>query len=119
MNFPRSQRLVTKAEFKQVFDESNKIVQKYLLILLRPNEKNHARLGISVGKRVANTAIARNRIKRVIRESFRCHKHHLLGWDIVVIARQQCDKLDKAKLRKGIDSLWEKLLTQYPNRSSS
>jgi ribonuclease P protein component len=119
LNFPRDQRLVTKAEFKQVFDEANKIAQKYLLVLIRPNKTNKARLGIIVGKRFVNTAVARNRIKRIVRESFRSRQHHLIGWDIVVIARQHCGTLDKDKLRKGIDNLWERLLTQYPNQSSS
>lgn len=89
-----------------------------MLILFKPNQKAHARLGVIVGKRVANEASDRNRIKRIVRESFRLKQDELKGWDIVVIARQQCGTLDKLKLRKGIDDLWAKLLTQYPNHSS-
>jgi ribonuclease P protein component len=64
-----------------------------------------------VGKRVAKKAVSRNQIKRVIRESFRFQQKKLSGIDIIVIARQQCDKLSKQKLREGIEQLWEKLIT--------
>jgi len=119
LSFPRSHRLVTQAEFKNVFDEPLRISQQYLMILYRLNQKNHARIGIIVGKRVANNAVARNRIRRIVRNSFRFNQEKLTGWDIVVIARQQCDTLSKEKIRKGIDNLWEKLMTSCRNRSSS
>lgn len=64
-----------------------------------------------VGKRVAKLAVTRNRIKRVVRESFRANQALLQGFDIVVIARQQCGSLDKVQLRKGIDKLWQRLVT--------
>jgi ribonuclease P protein component len=93
-----------------VFDESSKVNQKHLLALFKPNQKTYARLGLIVGKRVANKAVARNQIKRVIRESFRMTQEQLIGLDIIVIARHQCDTLDKRNLRRGIDKLWDKLL---------
>ena len=113
MRFPHSHRLVTKAEFKNVFDDALKVSQKHVLILYKPNHKNHPRIGIIVGKRVANLAVSRNRIRRLVRESFRVYQEKLAGWDIVVIARGNCDTLTNLKLREGIDSLWERLLNQY------
>jgi ribonuclease P protein component len=119
LSFPRSHRLATKAEFKRVFDEPFKVAQKHLTVLYRLNQKAHARIGIIVGKRAVNSAVDRNRIRRIVRDSFRFNQEKLIGWDIVVIARQQCDTLSKEKIRKGIDDLWERLVTQYQNRSSS
>jgi ribonuclease P protein component len=112
-SFPRHHRLVNKAEFQWVFDDSTKVSQKHLLALYKPNHAEHARVGIIVGKRVANRAVERNQIKRVIRESFRAIQQNLIGLDIIIIARQQCDSLDKVQLREGIDKLWQKLATQY------
>lgn len=117
MHFPRQHRLVTKAEFKNIFDKSSKVNQRYFLALFKTNQKSYARLGLVIGKRVAKTAVSRNRIKRVIRESFRQNQEQFKGLDIVIIGRQQCDTLNKAKLREGIDRLWEKLLVQYQNLS--
>jgi ribonuclease P protein component len=113
LSFPRNQRLVTKAEYKSIFGQSDKASQRYLLALYKPNTKDSARLGVIVGKRVANSAVVRNQIKRVVRESFRANQKQLIGLDIVVIARQQCDSLDKVQLREGIEKLWQKLITQY------
>lgn len=110
MNFPHSHRLVTTADFKSVFDKSNKVSQRCLLVLFKPNQKSHARLGLVIGKRAINRAVDRNRTKRVLRESFREIQEKLIGFDVIVIARQKCDKLTKQKLREGIDQLWEKLL---------
>lgn len=109
MTYPRKHRLITKEDFKSVFDKCTKINQKHLLLLVKPNQHTYARLGLVVGKRVANKAVARNRIKRVIRESFRHHYDNVKGMDIIVIARHACDKLTKHKLREGIDRLWETL----------
>ncbi len=72
-----------------------------------------------MGKRAVSNAVDRNRIKRIVRDSFRFNQEKLIGWDIVVIVRQQCDSLSKEKIRKGIDDLWERLVTQCQNRSSS
>ena len=119
LSFPRSSRLITKAEFSQVFDQPLKVNQRWLTVLYRSNQKKSARIGIIVGKRVANSAVARNRIRRIVRTSFRFNQEKLAGWDIVVIARQQCDTLTKEKIRAGIDQLWEKLLAQYQSRSLS
>lgn len=113
LSFPRNQRLVTKAEYQSIFDQSEKASQRYLLALYKPNKNGSARLGVIVGKRVANSSVARNQIKRVVRESFRANQDQLKGLDIVVIARQQCDSLDKVQLREGIEKLWQKLKTQY------
>lgn len=110
--------MVSKSEFDRVFSESVKISQKHILALFKRNPDQHGRLGIVVGKRVAKKAISRNRIKRVIRESFRLHQKKLVGWDIVVVARQQIDSVDHFNLRKGVDELWERLTKQYPNLSS-
>ena len=117
MSFPRSHRLVTKAEYQYVFDRSHKINQKHLLVLFKPNQQLYARLGLIVGKRIAKSAVVRNRIKRAIRESFRFHQEQLKGIDLIVIARCGCDKLNNDKLREGINLLWQKLLIYYQNAS--
>jgi ribonuclease P protein component len=111
--FPRSLRLITKKDYQFTFNHSKKVSSRFLLVLYRSNEKKNARLGLVISKRVAKHAVTRNQIKRVIRESFRLHQQNMEGFDVIVIAKTQCDKLSKNKLREGIDQLWEKLPTQY------
>lgn len=109
--FSKNQRLLNKAEFQSVFDASKKINQRYLLLLFKKNLQPLSRLGIIVSKRVAKKAVTRNRIKRTIRESFRHEQEKIKGFDIIIIARQQCDVVDNKKLREGLDILWQKLIT--------
>jgi len=53
----------------------------------RPNDLPHCRLGMAVSRKVGN-AVTRNRIRRMIRESFRLLQHDLPGgYDLVVIAK--------------------------------
>lgn len=118
MHFRKNHRLLTKTEFQSVFDQQAfKVHYKCLLALFKPNQQPHARLGLIVGKRVAKLAVTRNKIKRILRESFRLHKHQLTGFDIVIITRQPCNNLDKVNIREGIDKLWEKWLTYCRKQS--
>jgi ribonuclease P protein component len=119
LSFPQHHRLVSKSEFQSLFDLSKKVSQPYLLALYKPNDKTFGRLGVIVGKRVAKLAVTRNRIKRVVRESFRANQAQLQGFDIVVIARQQCGSLDKVQLREGIDKLWQRLVAATQFKKSS
>ena len=117
LHFPRSHRLTTKAQYQSVFDKSAKANQKHLLVLYRPNQRPHGRLGLLIGKRAVSDAVDRNRIKRTIRESFRHNQDKLKGFDVIVLARHQCDTLSNSQLREGIDNLWEKVLSQYQKSS--
>lgn len=117
-NFSRNYRLINKAEYKNVLEDSYKINQRYVLALFKPNQKSYSRLGVIVSKRVAHRAVTRNKIKRIVRESFRLNQDLLAGLDIVVIARQHSDSVDKAKLREGMKRLWEKLIAFYQTFSS-
>ena len=52
------------------------------------SEQPQARLGIVVAKRNVKLAVDRNRLKRLVRESFRQQQEHLGGLDIVVIIKK-------------------------------
>jgi ribonuclease P protein component len=108
--FSRLYRLASKHDFQSVFAKPNKKAHnKYLLALYKPNQKPHARLGIIIAKHHLKLAVHRNRLRRVIRESFRQHKEALKGLDIIVLLRSECIPLDSSELRKDIDCLWQKL----------
>lgn len=86
--FARQQRLLQASEFKKVF--SNPCAKQgdaNMLILGRKNSLKSARLGLAVAKKQLKHAVARNRFKRLIRESFRQHQAELHNLDIVVMAR--------------------------------
>jgi ribonuclease P protein component len=112
--FPKSLRLLTPTDFKQVFDAAAlKVSTKEVLILARLNQLDHARLGLVIAKKHVRRATARNRLKRIIRETFR-HQQHLFsgpaaGLDVVILARAGMDKLDNETLHQQLPSLWKQL----------
>ena len=50
----------------------------------RPNALPYARLALVVPKRFAPRAVDRNRVRRLIRETFRLNQLHFAGQDLVV-----------------------------------
>jgi ribonuclease P protein component len=86
-SFPKSHRLGGRGTFKTIRDRGVKESRGPLTLWARPNDLNHLRLGVSIG-RVVGTAVRRNRIKRLLRESFRLLRHDLpRGYDLVIAVR--------------------------------
>ncbi|MBI1900327.1 MAG: ribonuclease P protein component [Planctomycetia bacterium] len=85
--FPREQRLKTTADFHRVFQRRRRASDELLLVYGCENGMAHARLGLAVSKKVGN-AVARNRWKRLLRESFRLARGEMPGGiDLVVVPR--------------------------------
>lgn len=74
-------------EFKRIYRKGTSHVGRHLVVYLLKNRLNENRLGITVSKKVGN-AVTRNRVRRLIKESFRKYEDTLMpGYDIVVVAR--------------------------------
>ena len=85
--YPRSHRLGGRLQFAAVFDAKVRESRGPLNVYALPNDLGHPRLGISIGRRVG-TAPRRNRIKRMLRESFRLMRYDLpRGYDFVIVVR--------------------------------
>jgi len=76
---------------------------------LRPNELGHARLGLAIAVKIAGNAVERNRIRRVIRESFRLQQPDLPAIDVVVSARPQVRETTHPARRATLAGLWRKV----------
>jgi len=61
---------------------------------------------MAVGVRTVGSAVRRNRIRRIIRESFRLHQHELPAVDIVVHARARSRDADDGELSASLNKLW-------------
>ncbi|AZQ12713.1 Ribonuclease P protein component [Shewanella khirikhana] len=70
-------------------------------------------MGLTVPKKQVKRAHDRNRVKRVIRESFRLQQHEIPSLDIVVLVRKGVMDLDNAALHKLVDKLWRKLSRRF------
>lgn len=66
----------------------------------------YARLGLAIARRKMPKATARNRVRRIIRESFRLHQQALAGLDLVVLARANLSRIDNHLLFQSLDRHW-------------
>ena len=104
----RSSRLRGSEDFKQAFQHGNRIKQGCVTTYTRSNSMGYARLGLAVSKKIVPHATARNRVKRIIRESFRLNQMLLGGLDIVVVVTSQC-LASKQILSHDLNRRWSRL----------
>lgn len=108
--FARSSRLLETTLFQAVFNQTDcKAVDNCFVVLAKRRPEGAARLGMAISKRRVRHAVDRNRIKRLVRESFRHNKLLLAGLDIVVMERQGTAERDNAELAKALNQLWLRL----------
>lgn len=65
-----------------------------------------ARLGLIVSKKVAMKAVERNRLKRLIRESFRCQPN-LKPADYVVMAKPSAKGVINKQVMSDLMNMWQ------------
>jgi ribonuclease P protein component len=81
------QRLRTGADFDAVFKRGARFDGGLFLLVAAPNGRSFDRLGLAVNRRIGG-AVARNRARRLVRESFRrITPRRGSGVDLVVVAR--------------------------------
>ena len=114
---PREARLRRPGDFAALRTSSGRAGGRCFHMRYRDNELGHARLGLAISKRVSKRAVERNRIKRLLRESFRRVRHQLPAVDVMVMAREQAAGVPGSQLLVEIDGLWKKLLANRPGTS--
>lgn len=110
--FGKKQRLLSFDAFKPVLDHGFAVKSKEFTVAAYQNNKTFPCLGIIVAKKQFNHATLRNRLKRVVRESFRLYQQNLTGFDVVVVLKKRVTALSKSEFRQKLDQTWQKLQKQ-------
>lgn len=118
--FPRRVRLTEAEDYQRVFKGCcYRLNNRWMTVLATPNRQQHPRLGLAISRKVARNAVARNRIKRVIRESFRHWQTRLDALDIVVLGRSGVSTQSGKTLDNALEKLWIKLIEKCAGSSSN
>lgn len=110
--FDRKLRLSGPTEFQGAFKGRCKLRTQSLSMFANPNGLSHPRLGINIAKKHIRSAVKRNSVKRIIRESFRAQKEKITGLDVVIVVSRALETQDKLLLRSLVDKQWLKLSMQ-------
>ncbi|MEN9916867.1 MAG: ribonuclease protein component [Pseudomonadota bacterium] len=110
--FVRSLRLQRSEDFQQAFRLGNKQNQGGLVVYTKLNGLSYARLGLAIAKKIVPSASDRNRLKRLIRESFRLNQGRLPEVDIVIVVTSRSLYNNQVLLR-DLDKQWSRLEVYY------
>jgi ribonuclease P protein component len=107
--FTRSARLTDAKQYRQVFAGAERRGDRYFTVLSIANDAGEARLGMAVPRRQLPRAVDRNRLKRLIRESFRHHRATMASRDIVVLVKADAQRAGNAELTSALARHWRRL----------
>jgi ribonuclease P protein component len=112
LTFPAARRLRRKWEFDQLYARGKRLGNIHFGMTVQANTLGLARLGLAVASKPFGGSVPRNRIRRLIRESFRLRQHELPCVDMVISARTPAREASPAVLRASLDGLWDKVKVQ-------
>lgn len=103
MEFKNTTGIRKDYEFRKVYKYGKSFANRYMVVYIMPNRTKDTRIGISVSKKVGN-AVTRNRIRRMIKESYRLNIDSDIkkGYDVVFISRVAAKDADYKTIEKSI-----------------
>jgi len=119
----RAQRMLRKADFDAAFAGGRRISDAMFVVTIKAppaaTGNPRARIGLAIAARTIGNSVARNRVRRAIRESFRLHQHELPAVDIIVSARAPARGAERARLRASLTQLWQQVIRQCAPSSAA
>ena len=96
------------AAFGRVFKQAERSRDNLFTVLYTDNDERAPRLGLAISKKNCRLAVERNRLKRIVRESFRQHQATLPGIDIVVLNQAGTHKANNKQLFASLGRHWQR-----------
>ena len=109
LNFGVDLRLRSKLQFDAVHAGGRRLDDRFFALRVKPNGLAHPRVGLAVAVKTAGNAVKRNRLRRLVRESFRLAQRELPAVDIVVAAKFAAAGAPATSLRDSLATLWKRV----------
>ncbi len=114
--FRPRQRLRTAAEFDRVFRRGVRLDGALFVLVAAPNDSSHDRLGLAVSRRVGG-AVTRNRVRRLLRESFRkLERGSRPGSDLVILGKPELASSSLVEVDRELRSRLQRLERRSESR---
>lgn len=110
--FRKPSRLLGPAQYRTVFQQADFKMSAASILMFVARSALPPRLGIIVAKKNVKSAVQRNRLKRIIRESFRLRQEEFGTIDLVVLATQGLDKVSNREALIQINLLFDELISK-------
>lgn len=119
LSFGADLRLRSKLQFDAVYAGGRRIDDRFFALRVKPNGLDHPRVGLAVAVKTAGNAVERNRLRRLVRESFRLTRLDLPAVDIVVAAKFPAREAPATSLRASLATLWKRVASSCAPSSKS
>ena len=115
--FPRTARIRSRREYLSLGRTGTRCQTRHFVILAKPRAGG-SRLGVTVSRKIGG-AVARNLVKRRVREAFRRHPARLLAdHDLVVIARSGAPSISAREVVLELDTALKAKAARQPGLRS-
>ena len=95
--------------YRQVFAENQSFNRSGFILLARRNAGQRSRLGLAISKKQIKRAVDRNKLKRLVRETFRLYCCCEQSVDIVVLVKTRVLKLENKEILTILEGQWRKV----------
>ena len=118
--FPRRFRITNSDDFTQILRDFNtkKIFYKYFTFFVSPTPLSSSKLGVITSKKNFPTAVARNRLKRIARESFRLHCSTIVNISLLVMFNKSAALATNHEIFPELDKAFTEIKPILPKKNS-
>lgn len=107
--FSRHHRFAARGSFGPVLGSPRKSRGSLAVVHTLAGVPGRSRLGIALTRRLVPSAVERNRVRRIVREVFRCHPLKSAGIDCVVALRTKWPADDGGLLAREVTALFDQV----------
>ena len=111
-------RMKSARDFQRAYRQGRRARGDVLAVVVIENGLDVSRLGLSVGRKIWKSAVRRNRVRRIFRESFRLTREKLpVGIDVILIPARPALRPELAATCEELERLVNKAFAKPPRES--
>ncbi len=118
-SFKRASRISRTGDFERLSKCGRRIHRDHFVVTYCPNSLGSLRLGVTVSKKLGN-AVMRNRVRRLVRESFRLNRGLFAdGCDMNVAAKTGASDLTFHEVNQTLAGIFREMSRNCKNEAST